>query len=1270
MDNNSPWVPQEDGTHLPSAELVKRVRENPDQFPNAVEDFTALSGLPREQVEAILANPMGAGGSMDNPFVKGALNAIPGGQVLPDAWRGVTEAAGWVTKKLGAEETGESIQDFGEQTFNPEFDTERSVGENLAEVAGQAAPAVAGAAAAGGVLPAIAAGAGIAHLTFADEDNLLTLANDFVDGAVPDVLVVNPEDDADTSALKSIASNFIVDAAIGGLGAPIAKLYRIIKETPSGFVDMDTLKALSDETGVPLRDTPGSPEAANHVLRDVARKVADYVPSPVEAQKVRKAAAKDRVIQEAAERELGHPLVKTDETAPAIPEEVAQTFRQDVLGPVQRLLNRSKEVNTGKRPGIKNFEEGAGYRAYAQHAEEALRALNANNVDEVVRLARTIDKMPEATTVGHDYKTALLKASLERLDDNFEAVILRIREDPSLKTNKAWKDLASDYHADKMKLAEMYREIGSSSSYAFLTRKGVKFDDAVLDVVKKSEDELYEQLKKEGYTLFSSRAEFMASKMLSLKDMGFDTLAVLDDLYQMFDEFDAARAGVLDNLKSNKLARMSKAEREHMEQSFMRMVHDLHSSALLGQPSTALLEVMSNSINNLLLPVSQHALRGDVKRAYREYAGYVAATKRGWDTFKSAYKAGRSVTDDFDIMDNAHSARNDFNKLATEGKWGQYVFWRLWKFAADLSIASSEAQKAWRAMGVAYADGYDLAIKQGATKPEAKRLGLVYADGQFEGMAFNDVALKLDVQSTSWQSLMDTRYATGKLAQAVDNYRNHTNPVLSTMARAAVPFWRTLINIASHSLQTVQPIPSVILRPLSKTPYAGQFVKLGKFLDDFSGANGTAALQRARGRQRLGYGTMAAAWALMEADLIDVTGPSGYKRWDAKLAEMQEYPASSLIVGGKSIDLTRLLPFSAPLMLLGVMKDMKREQALQMKDGNWVAPDDSAFNVAATYGPALMTLSLTLMSDAASFRGVGDLFGAVETAAKDGDLRATIRYLQDYAKQYTPGAVRTFGKNQGIVTGDWTQDSAEGFLNEVLASAGWHTGYTRVDFLGHPVEDAFRGLDPLNTKPVKATDDPLRAEYVMLNKAGDLGLMLDQPDKVFDKASWTKLGMVPSTADWLFGNETPSLFQMKTKDGANAWDRYRDYVYKGKASKEISKSTGRYGDRLNVGNVTVKPGENFEAAMRRIIDTPGYRALTPDARVKVFKTVFGIFKSEAKDYLERNLMVDPEVFKDGRYGPLISTPTPYNEVVKIGKDRAIGVQRSRGNPLEEVFSIK
>lgn len=348
---------------------------------------------------------------------------------------------------------------------------------------------------------------------------------------------------------------------------------------------------------------------------------------------------------------------------------------------------------------------------------------------------------------------------------------------------------------------------------------------------------------------------------------------------------------------------------------------------------------------------------------------------------------------------------------------------------------------------------------------------------------------------------------------------------------------------------------------------------------------------------------------------------------------------------------------------------MKREQMLEMRDGNYVADEDKASEVFTRYGTALGLLSYTLLSDAAAFRGVGDFWGSITKAAEEGDVRSLTRLMKDYGKSFTPGLVRMAGKNQGIVTGDWTQHQAEGFLNEVLAASGWKTGYTRLDWRGRPIEDAGRGIDPTNTKPIH-TEEDLDKEYILLNKTADLSLRLDRPDRVFKPSDWKAMGYQPSLVDSLFGDTAPSLTQMKTTDGANAWDRYRKLIYDGKASADTIVNAGTSGSRIPIGSVTIKKGENFQDSLKRIIQTNGYLSLTPEARAQVFRAVHGYFKKEAKAHLADKVIVDPALFKNSRYGSPIETPTTLRETAKAAKKLAAEVHTTRGSPLDEAFAIK
>lgn len=1276
---NSPWVPQEDGTFQPSAELLEAIRANPEKFPNAVEDIAAISGKSREEAQAIIHNPMRSGSGSLASYVAPMLAT----SYLTDAVREGAKGVSIGLKKVGEvtgidtlKGAGEWVEEQANTLFDPAMDTERGVGEKIAGVVGQATPAVAAGVMTGGA-GGILAGAAVTSLTFEDEDNLIQLADEWTGGAMPDFLVINDEDTPETSLVKGFAANLITDAL---LAAPVlgVKLYQYLKSVPTEFVDMNTLKQLSDEVGVPLREGPANTDDLAKALDNVASQVSrETKHSPEQVAKTQKAHVREKVAAEALQQRLGVPIKDAPQNVPAPPKEDVDNFIGEVLRPVQHVLDLSKQRNPSLKSAIDSAETGATSKAYREHAAKFYEAVHVGNIEDALTLLRSADQLPRATSLGHTYVTSLLRQGLLRLEAKAGEVLEYIRANPQVRTDVAWRNIAAGVLKDKTKLGEVYRELGTASSSAMNTRKGVLFKDHTLKALKEAERDIAEELSEMGINLTTTKNEFVLIRSMELDEMGIDPVGVLDDLYRQFDEFDKARQAVLANRKDNALSRLSPEEKALMESSWLRAFHDLHSSSLLGQPSTAGLEALSNTLNNVLQPITQHILtRGDFRRAFREYAGYRLAFNRSWQVFKAAYARGKGVLDDFDITENPISGYTDYDALKDQGKYLRYLGLRMWKFAADLSIASSESSKAMRAVGIAYADGYNLALKAGNPKGRAKKLALEYANSKFdEKGALVDPSLKITVQDDLWQGVIDTRYALGKMAQQVDNWRNSSNPAVSIVARMAVPFWRTLINIGSHSMQTIQPIPASVIKAAARTKYGEKFVKTFKFVDDLTGANGYHAQQRAIGRQRLGYMMMGSAYMAAEMGLFDITGPAGHKRWDAKKAAFQEYPPSSLIIGGKAIDLTRLLPFSAPLMLVGLMRDAKREHYLEMKDGMYVNDTYRASDWLSDYGTGLLLLSFNLMSDAASLRGMGDMIDNILTIAEnptENTAKTLNQVLKDYAKQWTPGLIRAAGKNQGVVTGDWTQYESEEFLGQLAANAGFkYNAYAKIDFLGKPVDDDYwRGVDPSNTKPVR-TDDPLRAEYVMLNRAGDLGISLGKPSEVFGKADWKNAGYHISWVDELLGKKHPSLFDLETIDGQNAWQKYQRLVYESKATKDIKVKVGSgTGDRVPLGSVTIRQGENFEAALRRITASDGYQKLTPDARAKVWRELFSFFKKTAKEEIAKSVVVPAGTFtREDRYGPLTTSPETLDVLFKLGKEKAAEVQTTRGNPLDDVFSI-
>ncbi len=1219
----SNWTQQPNGTHLPSADLVNRIRANRDQYPEAVADFAQITGKTEQEVQDIF----------DNPGSSGFWGTIGGTAV--DIGQGVISATATAAENLVPEEyLGEGAKDlrsYGE-SLDPKFETEKGVVETLAEGTGQALPVVAATIGTGG-WAGVVAGAGVATLTFADDQNLANVMEEVAPGITPDILVVKPEDDEFTATSKALVTNIVTDAALMGVFGVAGKALRALKR------------------GAPV-------EEIQQISKEAAAAVDDVAPTSLEVAEVSKSAARKRLSSQATLRETTGQSVLPD----AIDPELRKGFHSEVFKSFRKLAERAGDV----AEGVSEFQT-ARKADLVSYADNVLDAISKGDHERLVANLRKGVQANNATEAAYinPFQNAVLKETLRELNSSFDEAIQAIRQDPAVKSKAAWKQTMSDYQDVVGEIGELYRVYGSSASYQLLDRKGL-LPNGGFEEVLEAENWAKETFKDLGFDLFSDRIEFVTSQAMKWDELGLDVTKVMPELDDMFSRFDVERQGVLSNMRQNSAFKLSPEERTAATASFVRMVKDIQSSALLGQLSTTGLNVVSDSINNILLPFLEHGLaKGNFARAGSEYTGYAAALKTAGNIAKKAYVTGKGVLDDFDLMDGAHSSVLDYDNL--QGKPLRLLMVRLFKFATDLSLASSEFWKSTRAYGIAYADGMELALKGGLGKAEASKAAKAFAQDQFdaEGRLINPM-YRNDVSRTSWQQAFDTRYSTGRIAQAVDNVRNRDD-VAGLLARSAVPFFRTLINVGSDATQYIVPpgLPAA-LRAMARTKQGSWLQRVPKVLralDDFTGANGAVAQARAIGRHRLGMTmTASALGAVALSDNIEITGASGSKRWDAKKRAFEEYPPNSLIINGVSTDLTRLLPFSAPLMLAGMLRDMEIENQLQMEGGNY-SSDNAVFDNLVNLGPALVYTNLTLFQDSAAMQGVFDLMDAVNEAMTEEDPGALVRYGQKYAMQYTPGPLKMAAKNINL-------DQYEGydFVSNFLASAGLPVGFQRLDFLGEPVVHGFgRGIDPLNMKALDILD-PVRKEFVFLNKTEGLAMVPPRPDAVFDKPFWKRLGVDVGGA--FSSGKAPSLVDLETTLGTNAWDAYREYLYHGRVSEDTKVSTGAYGDRVDIGKVLVKEGENFADALKRTIGEPEYGRLTPDARLKVWTAIFGHFKKQAKEQLKDEIIVRPEVFEGSRYGSPIKEPTPLSSAQKLAETLGAGLQQSKSSPLDAAFAIK
>ncbi|MCF4098610.1 hypothetical protein [Maritalea mediterranea] len=1266
------WVPQPDGTFMPSAELIEKVRANPSAYPNAVQDFATMTGKSETEINAILSRSEDGGFMMD--FSQGAVKALGTGV------ENVGKTFGWE----GLAETGSDINEIAD-FLDPKFESEKGTAEKVTEFIGQVAPAVITGVATGGTGGALL-GSGVAVGSFEPEDNLVNVLEEHFPEHTPDFMVVNEDDSHGVKMLKA----FLIDLSVGkamqmgidGVGKIVSRLrsgQAIPEEEAAQLIgsvseEVDqTPKASPDVT--PDAEVSPSVARGNEIVQETAKKVSE-VPS-------RPADEATEVLNKNRDKELIHNLHRAGredalQGLPKVPVQKAKVFRDEVMAPVVKGLKRSSEVNVGHRKANQEFLEGS-VADFGRHTDEVFQALHKREMDEVVRLLKrgANTQSNTAKTFHGLYRQSLLRRVMSELDADYQLVLKEIRKSPNMLTKDAWVNYNQRIQKTMVKLGELWREEGSIWGYTGHLRQGRKFGDVDLDQLDANRLEILDELKANGLDLRATRSEFIVGKVLEAEQYGFDVLQMTKVFEEAFEEFDKLREGVLHNIANSRLGKMTKAERHALQESNLKLFQDLHVSALLGQPSTSLLEVMSNTLSNIIMPLTRETLGGKgargIGRAKAELAGYLAGFERFKKTFGIALKKGRGITTDFDIMDGSHASKADYDRLAKNGKWASYMALRLWKGAADVSVASADASVALRAYGIAYADGLEMAMKSGMRGQHAKKMASQYAQAKFdENGLLKDTALKFEAQNGLWQNAFDTRYVTGRAAEALDSYRQSPNAVTSTLARFTIPVWRTLVNIGGHATQTIIPpgMPSAIRAAAKHTKWGESLVKSAKFLDDFTGANGARAQAAATARQRMGMMAAGAAYAMVQArEDVHITGPSLWGRWDAKMQRQQVLPPSSLIIGDTAIDLTRFLPFSAPLLMIGAIEDQTRQKSLKMEGGEYTNDDYEAMLV-GSYLPAVGFTYMAMLSDAAALRGISDFMDAVMTAMNDGNTKGLAKFTKNSAKQMVPAIVKVTGKNEGFWTDNWSQYAGEGLIEEMLAYSGFKVGYVRRDFLGKPITgDRLRGIDPTNTKPNKVLEDPVYAEFARLNLAESLAMVLDKPTSVLNKQDWGKLGLQNnglqdfSEALLGFNSGIPSLTDMKVQNGSNAYEAYVNRVYEGKAHQDVKRKVTGYDL-----HVAILKGENFEAALRRTIEAEDYADLTPEARVKVWKTLFGVFKKAAKDYLKTHLVVPKDLFEGGRYGTSFTSDPTYGDAEKAVKPVIEHVNTTRGSPLDEAFA--
>lgn len=1250
----SNFIPQENGGVLPSSELMERVRANPKDYPHAAQDFSDLSKgqYTPEQIQDIIDNPF-AKGSPTEPLITGA------DEILVDAAQGALTGLGVAARKTGEFfdvdlGVSEALEDAA-QFLDPKLETEKSTGESLTEGAGQAVPAIgtaAGAfAATGGAIAPVLVGAAASTATFENDENLINVMEEFFPEYTPDQLVVQEDDTEGIATLKHFTANLMTDASIPVIGRVLGKALKILKGgDPKQAIAL--LEEVADDADVLAQ-----------LDDDIAQIFAS--PAVVEAQKVPTVVLDQQLltgVTKALDDEVAVLNRTMEPVVEAAPREYVEAFTAKIEKPLKQFEARGRK--TTDLPDLP-IELKAAYKVQAEEvAEAAYRGDNAAVLDIIKGGLKVTEGSPLANLESLPiYESVLRKTALEHMDNKFHAVIQKIRANPDVKTAQSLSEITRESLYVNSELYDLYRRSGTAASHALSLRKG-SLPSELLDDLPEVLEEFDEDVLREGIGLFDSKTTFVQKKIIALEDSGINAAQALDDIYKMFDEFELANEGKREIL--GRKTKLTGLEKQGLIARYVQVLKDLQGSMLLGQYMTSLTEILSTGAQTALLPMMQTLGGGSGSRMFREYMGMMASTALARRNFTKSLKLGKDIVDDWYFKEGSFSRLLDHEEFLKQGWSGQIksLLWRMLTHAVDLSQASTAFFKTSRAFGISYADGLQAARKSGLKGKAAREAAKDYAQKRFspDGAIIDEDLRNLAAQAP-FQTEFDGSTMTGKLGQWIENLRNSSSFYgLGGLAlRGVLPFFRTLTNIGSRGAQMILPPGS----SFALKKFTPEGTHIARFLDDFTGKNGEAAAQVARGYNRLGMSMVGAAFAITQMEGVEITGPSRTKRWDAKKQAFELLPASSLIIGNEALDLSRLLPVSAPLMTAGVLRDYQLADRLRMEGGEYSA-ENTELEWLGNYFMATGVASATLLQDSGAARGVFDLFDAIVQAVTEQDMKGVQRYSQNFAMQFTPGPVKVANKAGGDIYYEGYD-----FLDRWKAQAGMVTDYERLDIFGHTVHfPVGKGIDPSNRRVLKL-DDPAYAEAALLNRLEGMAITVGHPRDVFNKTFWKNLGVDTTSFGNLGNGNAPILSDLKTIDGKNAWLAYRDMVLKGRVTgKPIKKSTSGTGDRISIGSIEVLKGENFEDAMRRMIATPEYERLTLDARVKVWKTTFSIFKKEAKEYLETHIKIDPSMFEGSRYGSAIQQPELLGDTIKVTKDLAKDVQLSKGSPVDRAFSIQ
>ncbi|MBL4783875.1 MAG: hypothetical protein JKY49_00455 [Cohaesibacteraceae bacterium] len=1185
----------------PTAETLAKVHANPKAYPDALKDFASMGGLSKAEAmsrynlhdDSDLGQTLRTVDSIEKGFVKGTAKAIENvidsgmaaSEMVQNVFRGDDEEQVQYERTKGA--VSDSLQ-------GPE-----GTATHIATVGAQIIPGIL---AGGGVakalkdapkalkwLSVLATDSAVDAITFdVDDKNIVEVAHELgIDKSILSGLVKNPEDPELLNRLKNGFTNGSFGTAAA---AVIGVLGKLVFRRGTGKV----IDEVADEA------LPALAKSETKVVSDITSNVVPSIPRVTEeltsqqALVIRETSSQLKVTDDVIAAQTGK------QSGAPQPDEAFRPFIEKMLAPLRRFVSQGVK-DSSERLRLQKILDVDG-PAYAKHANRLLRKLSEGDLAGAVNLAR-VGLKTGSKELDALYRQSSIKGLLDAAQDNFSRVIKVIRQSPKLATDDAYKKVYSDYFDQVINLHMLYRTLGTQSSYEQLIRKGVLTGDAGNALIREMDDAITDfELKLKVGDSFEKFKLIRTKEVFDLTNGAEDMMKLDEILEREFLDFK--------NLPVYKALKME--VKTGVMASAIRFLKELQSYMLLSQLSTVSLNAISTGLHAVALPMYRAIGAGDVKGTYREFVGYTYAMRESLEAAGKAMKMKEGVLDKYDLTELRHSSAF---KPGDGASLIHRMMARAITFLVDLQLGADEFFKQLRYRGVRYARGVEIAESLGKTGVKAKKFAKAYI---IKGID-HQTGKGLDVQDlneaskVAFQQRFDDRYLGGRFLQAFDNIRRRED-LVGLLTHIVVPFFRTPINIFNIAMQTIPASQIVVGIPMKGLEMISR--KMGvearfapKFVDDFIGKNGPRQAAEARAQAAIGWSIFGGVMAMQQAGMISLTGPTRLKDWKGQKRQRELLPPNSIIIDGKPYDLTRFLPFTAPLIMAGALSDTLRN--LEDESLGISIHSQDAANEYLEISNAYTIGVASMLKDSASLQGVSGFLKALSDGVLAGDGERFGRWASRIPAQFIPGHIKMVSK--------WENEEArEGydFLTRIQVQMWGSNGYQKRDVLGDAViYDKSRGFVPgLSLKDLSHLT-PLKQEiYELMQKTG-MHLTLPMPHELF-RSDFTQAGY--KKGDYPSMTELSATWKGKK---VSAWDFYRNAVYdvplKGSKAVTVSgTSEGRKSTRKKSNpdhfTVNVIKGENLKASLTRLKDDPKYTKASWETRRDIMDSVFNHYKKIAK----------------------------------------------------------